>query len=375
MKFAKAILMLAQFGCSEMSKCQKNCMSIGGVAMTIKQLSESGNEELREKICPSGHGLIELSGELDCCTVCGRQRDVKCDADKTPCDSSIGLECIYADKKAPYGTCKPKPGNPCFANDEEYKTGENFFPNCKTECICVDGVIGCRKAANPTHCEGETIMAMAAHTKPIDTVIVRPADQDNNVSACRIQSTKWTPCSKTCGWGFSERITNNNPECSMIKEFMLCEMRKCEISIKKEIPLARRSRKYSRARYSRSKRQLQCVIKKNRKIKIQRASKKTKLRFSGCESTKAIKMNYCPACDGLCCPDMTVRKGTIGENKDYSGFKVKKIKFKCENGDKFEKNIMLIRKCHCGKQCKSANLFNLTRRRLQSDTITPRGQA
>ena len=29
----------------------------------------------------------------------------------------------------------------------------------------------------------------------------------------------------------------------------------------------------------------------------------------------------------------------------------------------------------CGKQCKSANLFNLTRRRLHSDTFAPRGWA
>ena len=75
-----------------------------------------------------------------------------------------------------------KPGRVCYANDETYETGENFFPNCKTECICVDGVIGCRKAQDPAHCEGETIMAMAAHTKPIDMVEVRPANEDKNIA-------------------------------------------------------------------------------------------------------------------------------------------------------------------------------------------------
>lgn len=369
MKFAKAILLLAQLSSGQPSACQQKCMEIGGVSMTIRQLSESGNEELRERLCPSGHGLITLTGDLGCCTVCGRQRDKDCNRDHHPCDDSVGLQCVYESKKVTNGVCKPKPGKVCYANDETYETGENFFPNCKTECICVDGVIGCRKAQDPAHCEGETIMAMAAHTKPIDMVEVRPGNEDKNIAACTIQTTQWTPCSKTCGWGFSERITNNNDACELVKEFMLCEMRKCGASPKKEIPLARKSRRYSGNRYSRSKRQLQCQIRKNRRIKIQRSSKKTKLRFSGCESTKAIKMNYCPACDGLCCPDMSVKKGTIGENKDYSGFKVKKIKFKCDNGDKFEKNIMLIRKCHCGKQCKSANLFNLTRRRLHSDTF------
>ena len=83
---------------------------------------------------------------------------------------------------------------------------------------------------------------------------------------------------------------------------------------------------------------------KKRKVKVQRGDK-TKLSFSGCESKKAIKMNYCPACDGHCCPDMTFKANTIGENKDYTGFKVKTVQFKCDNGEKFSKNIMLIRKC------------------------------
>merc|ERR1719447_1529215 len=76
-------------------------------------------------------------------------------------------------------------------------------------------------------------MAMAAHTKPIDMVEVRPANEDKNIAACTIQTTQWTPCSKTCGWGFSERITNNNDACELVKEFMLCEMRKCGASPKK----------------------------------------------------------------------------------------------------------------------------------------------
>ena len=79
----------------------------------------------------------------------------------------------------------------CYANDETYETGENFFPNCKTECICVDGVIGCRKAQDPAHCEGETIMAMAAHTKPIDMVEVRPANEDKNIAGKSDISLGW----------------------------------------------------------------------------------------------------------------------------------------------------------------------------------------
>lgn len=117
-------------------------------------------------------------------------------------------------------------------------------------------------------------------------------------------------------------------------------MRKCEPA-----PLQRQSRRFQQSQiFTRRKRQLQCKLTKKRRVKVQRGSK-TKLSFSGCESKKSIKMNFCPACDGRCCPDMTFKPGTIGENKDYNGFKVKTIQFKCANGEKFSKNIMLIRKC------------------------------
>lgn len=83
-------------------------MEIGGVSMTIRQLSESGNEELRERLCPSGHGLITLTGDLGCCTVCGRQRDKDCNRDHHPCDDSVGLQCVYESKKVTNGVCKRK---------------------------------------------------------------------------------------------------------------------------------------------------------------------------------------------------------------------------------------------------------------------------
>ena len=76
--------------------------------MTIRQLSESGNEELRERLCPSGHGLITLTGDLGCCTVCGRQRDKECNRDHHPCDDSVGLQCVYESKKSTDGVCKRK---------------------------------------------------------------------------------------------------------------------------------------------------------------------------------------------------------------------------------------------------------------------------
>lgn len=330
--------------------------------MSIISLAQKGNEALRAKFCPVGHGMLRLTGDLACCSVCGRQNGEECNA-YHPCDDTLELECKYESAKKPdRGVCRPKPGRSCHAGDMEYATGDTFYPNCQSECFCVDGDIGCRPPAKtPAGCNELNLLAQPAKTQPIDVVKMRPADPNKEEEACNIQQTPWTPCSKTCGWGYSERVTNDNKKCQMRKEIMLCEMRKCD---HEEQTLQRQSRRFKI--FSRSKRQAMCKMTKKRRVKLQRGQK-TKLSFSGCESKKPIKMNYCPACDGRCCPDMSFKQGTIGENKDYSGFKVKNVQFKCANGEKFTKNIMLIRKCSCGRQCKQNNYFNVTRRKMGDD--------
>ena len=74
--------------------------------MTIKQLAEHGNGRIREKICPSGHGLVELTGDMNCCTVCGKQNGDECDTTLRPCDSTVGLTCELESKKSNHGICK-----------------------------------------------------------------------------------------------------------------------------------------------------------------------------------------------------------------------------------------------------------------------------
>jgi hypothetical protein len=308
---------------------------------------------------------------MHCCTVCGKQTGEECDTTLRPCDHTVGLTCQVSSKKSNHGICKPKPGKSCYANDEEYASGDSFFTNCKTECICVDGIIGCRKALKPSPgCNPSevTLMAKAAYVNPVNVIHNRPANEEEDIEACQVQTTKWTPCSKTCGWGYSERVTNDNPECQLRQEIMLCEMRPCSAA-----SLARSSRRFNpHKKYSRAKRHSQCTPKSKSKsrrgVKVIRGNK-AKLQFSGCATKKRVKMNYCPPCDGKCCPDMTLKDGAFGDNKDYTGFRVKNIKFKCDNNEVFEKNIMLIRKCHCGRQCINQDNISFTRRKLNMDTV------
>ena len=43
---------------------------------------------------------------------------------------------------------------------------------------------------------------------------------------CKIQTTEWSACSKTCGWGVSERVITDKA-CKLRKQTRLCQLRPC----------------------------------------------------------------------------------------------------------------------------------------------------
>lgn len=341
---------------------EKKCSDLGGTTIGVADLAN--NMTLREKYCPAGHGMVQLV-TMPCCHVCGQQRGSLCNSHK-PCDATLSLLCNQDNKKLD-GICEPLPGRECYANEREYKSGDDFWPNCNTQCFCIDGGIGCRSArSEDSDCYEDTNLLLRPAIVPIgDSFLDRQADPEKGISQCTVQTTQWSPCSRTCDWGFSERVTNNNPECKLDKEIMLCKMRACD-----EEPLRRSSRKYSR-RYSypsRSKRNLQkCLIRKGGKVRAKRADRQ-KLTFSGCSSKKMIQMKYCPACaQEKCCPDMTPMENQ--NNEKYKGFSVKKVAFKCQDGEIFHKKIMLIKRCRCNNTCKPTSPYMISRRKLHSDTF------
>ena len=180
-----------------------------------------------------------------------------------------------------------------------------------------------------------------------DSVILREGNEEAGIVQCAVQTTQWSPCSRTCGWGFSERVTNNNPACKLEKEIMLCQMRECEQNGPQLSRSSRRYNPYSRRHYyatSRSKRNLpKCAIRKGGKIRAKRSERK-RLTFSGCSSKKAIRMKHCPVCpQERCCPDMTPVPDQ--NNEAYKGFMVKNVTFKCADKEILHKKIMIIKRC------------------------------
>nr|XP_054349464.1 cellular communication network factor 6 isoform X1 [Pongo pygmaeus] len=134
---------------------------------------------------------------------------------------------------------------------------------------------------------------------------------------CLVQATKWTPCSRTCGMGISNRVTNENSNCEMRKEKRLCYIQPCDSNILKTI-------KIPKGKTCQPTFQL---------------SKAEKFVFSGCSSIQSYKPTFCGIClDKRCCIP----------NKS----KMITIQFDCPNEGSFKWKMLWITSCVCQRNCR-----------------------
>uniref|UniRef100_A0A8C6XGK1 CCN family member 1 n=1 Tax=Naja naja TaxID=35670 RepID=A0A8C6XGK1_NAJNA len=208
--------------------------------------------------CPPG--VSSVFDDCGCCQVCARQLNEDCDK-LSPCDPHKGLECHFgADPLANQGICwgKEQEGRTCEYNGRIYQNGENFQPSCKHQCTCIDGAVGCqplcplelplaslgcpspRLLKIPGQCCKKFVCSKGSKkykgvTLEAQAGLVQPFFQDQDTKQerkCLAQTTHWSPCSKSCGFGISTRINSNNSQCKLIKETRLCQVRPCEFWVR-----------------------------------------------------------------------------------------------------------------------------------------------
>ncbi|KAL3976731.1 hypothetical protein ACER0C_020220 [Sarotherodon galilaeus] len=334
--------------------------------------------------CAPGVSVV-LDG-CACCKVCARQLNEDCSLTE-PCDHTKGLECNFGASFAAAttrGICRAKSeGRPCEYNSRIYQNGESFQPNCKHQCTCIDGAVGCVPlcpqelslpnlgCANPRlvkvagQCCEEWVCDDSKETDIMEKIFgkdlvmkdleddltnrnelisivkgglktlpaYRPQPEVHHMfesQKCIVQTTPWSQCSKSCGTGISTRVTNNNSECKLVRESRICEVRPC-----------------TQSPYSSLKKGKKCS-------RTKRSSQPVKFTYAGCSSLKKYRPRYCGTCvDSRCCSPHDTR--TI------------RVKFHCEDGETFYKNIMMIESCKCTYNCPHANEASYPFYRLSND--------
>ncbi|GIY21638.1 CCN family member 1 [Caerostris darwini] len=178
--------------------------------------------------CQDGVPLV-MDG-CGCCPVCARQQGDVCNAVQL-CDVTRKLQCIYVDAFSTSGICRVRRGQGCRVGQSDYKDGDTFKLDCRTQCTCQNGTYGCvslcpHENVRPSaECHHPRLVKM--HGSCCREWLCESTLYEDRKKHCQPFTSEWTACSTTCGMGVSTRVSNANPECQLKNETRLCLLRPC----------------------------------------------------------------------------------------------------------------------------------------------------
>ncbi|XP_041950572.1 cellular communication network factor 6 isoform X1 [Alosa sapidissima] len=325
------IVLAHQYLCRAQNHAQLPAVRGAGGAVERKQFCQWPCKCRAKPQCAPGVSSV-LDG-CGCCKSCARQIGEACN-ERDICDPHKGMYCDFSRDQPHYevGICAYMMAVGCDLNGKHYENGQAFQPSPLYKCTCIAGAIGCTPVfiQKPTGLLGPASLqanapaglrsAQDPRKNQQDTIYrSMPAYRDPPLAwkkNCLVQSTPWSPCSRTCGMGISVRVSNDNGKCEMRKDRRLCLLRPCD---KKAL----KSMKMPRGKTCRPKFQ---------------AKKAEKLHLSGCSSTKKLRPTYCGVCtDKRCCVPNKSRMLTVA--------------FKCKSGTNVKWKMQWITSCVCQRKC------------------------